>query len=56
MIPSILLFAALVELGMMPMVTRKLQGQNKIIVGGSMVMGSFITALIGVAFWMGWIG
>jgi hypothetical protein len=55
-VPSVLLFTAVVELAMTPFVMGKIKGPQKLIVGGAMLMGSVITAGIGVAFWMGWIG
>lgn len=54
-IPSVLLFTAVVELGMTPLIMAKVKGPQKMIVGASMFLGALITGAIGIAFWMGWL-
>ena len=56
LIPTVLLFAALMELLMTPMVVGKVPGRQKLIVGFAMFSGSVMTAAVGAAFYFGWIG
>lgn len=56
LIASVLLLTAVLELLVMPFVMSRIKGQQKLIVGFAMFSGSVITAAIGAAFYIGWIG
>lgn len=54
-VASILLGAAVFEVLLIPFIGNRVQGQQKLIVMGSMLMGAVMTAGIGMAFYMGWL-